>query len=93
MVVRMGRIIAGYNIMPEGTDVDLNKIVETLPALMPAGVKITETAIEPFAFGLMKIKAGFDIDDSDENIGSKLEDVLRSIEGVSDIECIASTVL
>mgnify|MGYP004444201025 CR=1 len=89
----MGRIIAAYNLMPEGTDVDLQAIIDTLPSIVPAGVSITETSIKPLAFGLMKIEVGFDIDDSDENVGSKLEDVLRGIAGISDIECFMSTVL
>ncbi len=89
----MGQIVAGYDLMPEGTDVDLNGIIAKLPTIIPAGIQITETSINPVAFGLMKITAGFVIDDSDEEIGSKLESALRGIPGIAEIECVASTVL
>ncbi len=89
----MGQIVAGYDLMPEGTDVDLQAIIDKLADLIPAGIQITETSINPVAFGLMKITAGFVLDDADENIGSKLEEALRGIPGIAEIECVASTVL
>lgn len=79
--------------MPESTEIDLNKIIELLPTIVPAGVKVIETKIAPVAFGLMKINVGFLIEDSDESIGSKLEDALRNIEGIENVECVSNTVL
>ena len=89
----MGEIVAGYDLMPESTDINLDAIIETLPGGLPAGVKLLETKIEPVAFGLMKINAGFLIDDSDEEAGSKLESALQSIEGIENVECVSSTVI
>ena len=79
--------------MPESTDIDLKKIVEKLPSIVPAGVKLIESKILPVAFGLMKINAGFVIDDSDETIGSKLEDALRGLAGIENVECTSSTLI
>jgi len=45
------------------------------------------------AFGLKKVVAGFVIDDSDDSIGGKLEDALRSIPGVENVECISTALL
>lgn len=90
----MGQIVVGYDLMPESTDIDLNAIIADLPKIVPAGIKITETEIRPVAFGLMKINAGFLIeDDSDPEIGGKLEATLAGIAGIDNIECTASTVL
>jgi len=89
----MGKIAASYDIMPESTDVPLDSVVEALKTKIPAGVSIIDTKIEPVAFGLKKVVAGFVIDDSDEMIGSKLEDAIRSIPGVENIECTSSAVL
>ncbi|MDR0523322.1 MAG: translation elongation factor EF-1beta [Candidatus Methanoplasma sp.] len=89
----MGRIIAAYDLMPESTDVDLESIASSLGGLIPAGVKLIEAKILPVAFGLMKINAGFDIDDSDEGIGGDLEKALSSIDGIENVECVSSTVL
>lgn len=88
----MGQIVAGYDLMPESTEIDLDKVIETLPSVLPEGVKLLETKIAPVAFGLMKVNAGFLIDDSDEEVGSKLENALRSITGIENVECVSSTV-
>ncbi|MBR2255191.1 MAG: translation elongation factor EF-1beta [Candidatus Methanomethylophilaceae archaeon] len=89
----MGQIVAAYDLMPESTDIDLDGVIASLPGILPAGVKLLETKILPVAFGLMKVNAGFQIDDSDEEVGSKLEEALRGIAGIDNIECTSSTVL
>ena len=87
----MGQIVAGYDLMPESTEVDLEGVIAKIPNVLPAGVKITETSIEPVAFGLMKVCVGFDINDEDEEVGTKLENALASIEGIENVECTSST--
>ncbi len=79
--------------MPENAEIDLEQVIALLPGIMPEGVEVIETKIAPVAFGLMKVTAGFLIDDSDESIGSKLEEVLLAIEGIDNVECISSTVI
>jgi elongation factor 1-beta len=39
------------------------------------------------------VNAGFLIDDSDEEVGGKLEEALSSIEGIENIECVSNTVV
>lgn len=87
----MAQIVAGYDIFPTGADVDVKTIEDAVKGILPDGVKITESSIKPVAFGLMKVSIGLLIDDSDENIGSKIEDSLRSIENVENIECTSMT--
>ncbi len=89
----MGQIAAAYDIMPESTDIDLDAVVAKLADVIPEGVKIIETEIKPVAFGLMKVYAGFLIDDTDEEIGGKLENGLRSIPGIENVECVSQTVV
>ena len=87
----MPEIVAGYDIFPTGTEVDMDAIAKAIAGVLPGGVSITESSIKPVAFGLMKVSVGFLIDDSDENIGSKLEDGLRSIADVENVECVSMT--
>ena len=89
----MGKIAATYDLMPESTDVNLESVIGSMKNVVPSGVEIIETKIEPVAFGLKKVVAFFVIDDTDEAIGSKLEDALRNIEGVENIECTSSALL
>ncbi len=89
----MGQIAAAYDLMPESTEVDLDNVISKLSGVLPAGVQLLETKILPVAFGLMKVNAGFLIDDTDEEVGGKLEQALQSIEGIENIECVANTVV
>lgn len=89
----MGQIVASYDLMPEGTEIDLNAVITKIPAVIPSGVKLLETKIVPVAFGLQKVVAGFLIDDTSGSVGGDLEDGLRSIPGIENVECITSTVL
>jgi elongation factor 1-beta len=84
-------IAAAYELFPTDADVDMGAIAKAIPGVIPAGVQITETDIRPVAFGLKKVFVGFTIDDSDETVGTKLEDGLRSIPNVENVECVAST--
>ncbi len=89
----MGQIAAGYDLMPESTDVDLDAIVANLGNVIPEGVEIIETHIQPVAFGLMKINVGFIINDENESVGGDLENALMAIEGIENVECVSNTVL
>ena len=91
----MGQIYAVYELFPESTDVDLQGVIAKVPQVIPAAVKFNDadTKIAPVAFGLEKVVVAFIIDDSYETAGSKLEDALRNIEGIDNVECTQNTVL
>ena len=89
----MGQIAAAYDLMPESTEVNLDDVVAKIGGVIPEGVKIIEHEIKPVAFGLMKVYVGFLIDDSDEEVGGKLENALRSIDGIENVECVSNTVV
>lgn len=87
----MAQIVAGYDIFPTGADVNMKTLENAVKGVLPEGVSITESSIKPVAFGLMKVSIGLLIDDSCESIGSKIEDSLRSIANVENIECTSMT--
>ncbi|MFT0898841.1 translation elongation factor EF-1beta [Candidatus Methanoprimaticola sp. MG2] len=89
----MGQIAAKYDLMPESTEVSLDDVIAKLPSIVPAGVQVVETSVLPVAFGLMKVHVGFLIDDSDEEVGSKLESALHAIEGIENVECVDTSVI
>jgi len=90
---KMGRIAATYDLMPESTDVPLDDVVKTVKDVLPAGIELLETKIEPVAFGLKKVVIGVIIDDSKEGIGNALDEALQSIPGIENTECTSSTLL
>ena len=89
----MGQIASTYDLMPESTEVDLNGVIEALQKAVPAGVEVKETSIKSVAFGLEKVVAFLIIDDTDEEIGGKLEAALQSIPGIGEVANVDSTVL
>ena len=38
----MGQMFAGYDLMPESTEIDLDRVIALLPGIMPEGVEVIE---------------------------------------------------
>lgn len=89
----MSDIVSTYDLMPESADIDIESIVGQVANVLPEGVKLLETKVEPIAFGLKKVVVGVQIDDSIENVSNDLDDALAGIDGVENVECTSSTVL
>ena len=87
----MAKIVAGYDIYPTDSEVDMDGIITAIPEAMPEGIRILETEIKPVAFGLKKVFAGFMIESEDEDIGTRLEEGLRAIKDVENVECVTTS--
>ncbi|PXF58906.1 MAG: elongation factor 1-beta [Candidatus Methanogaster sp.] len=80
----MGEVVAVIKIMPNGVDVDLEKLKEDLAAVMPAGIDLNEIAEEPIAFGLVALMATVVVGD----VEGGTESVENAFAGVSGVESV-----
>jgi elongation factor 1-beta len=81
----MARLVARIKILPADADTNLDSVIEGLKKSVPAGMEIKAHAKEPIAFGLHALVGDFMLDDAEGQM-DKLEDAIKGVSGVGEIE-------
>ncbi len=81
----MTRLVARIRIMPADAESNLDNVVNSMKSSMPEGMEMKSHAIEPIAFGLKAVVGDFVLEDAEGQM-DKLEDSIKNIEGVGEIE-------
>jgi elongation factor 1-beta len=71
--------------MPADAESNLDSVLQSIKKSMPQGMEMKGHAIEPIAFGLKAIIGDFLLEDAEGQM-DKLEESIKSVEGVGEIE-------
>jgi elongation factor 1-beta len=81
----MARLVVRIRILPAEADSNLEIVSESIKQSLPPGMELKSSSMEPIAFGLKAIVGDFLLDDAEGQM-DKLEESIKSVEGVGEIE-------
>jgi elongation factor 1-beta len=81
----MARLVVRIRILPAEAESNLENVVESIKKSLPTGMEMKSSSMEPIAFGLKAILGDFLLDEAEGQM-DKLEESIKSIEGVGQIE-------
>jgi len=81
----MARLVARIRILPAEAESNLDSVVQSIKSSIPQGMEMKGHALEPIAFGLKAIVGDFLLEDAEGQM-DKLEDMIKNVEGVGEID-------
>ncbi|MBS7650660.1 MAG: elongation factor 1-beta [Candidatus Bathyarchaeia archaeon] len=87
----MGRVMASIRIFPSDPSCDLSGLRSEIVNRLPKDVSVLGFREDPIAFGLVALIVNLTMPENVDGVMDGVEEVLRSIEGVSEIQVLALT--
>ena len=82
----MVKVLVVTKVYPDSVERDLNDLLEKIKEKLPEGYEVANVEKIPVAFGLNLLKLYITMPEETEGGTSKLEELLKEVEGVSEVE-------
>ena len=82
----MARVAVILRVLPSSIDLNLDELKAKIEGSLPEGYKIESSGVEPIAFGLKALKLVVSMPEETEGGTEALEQVLRSMPEVDEVE-------
>jgi elongation factor 1-beta len=82
----MAKVLASIKIFPSDANIDLDGLKAKIQASLPAGSTVQRFEEEPIAFGLVALIAHVLLPEDVEGKMDEVEEAIRSVEVVSEIQ-------
>ncbi len=87
-MILMAKIVASIKIFPEDIIISKDELKEAVGKALPEGTSLYRVDEEPIAFGLVALIAHVILPETGGDELGKIEDILRRVKGVSEVETI-----
>lgn len=84
----MARVLASIKIFPNDANINLNELKAKIQSSLPSGSTVQKFEEEPVAFGLVALIAYVVMPEDAAGQMDQVEDAIRSIEQVSQLEVL-----
>lgn len=84
----MARVLASIKIFPNDANLDLNVLKTRVEKALPAGSTVQKFEEEPIAFGLVALIAHVVLPEDAGGQMDQVEEAIRSVESVSEIQVL-----
>ena len=84
----MARVLTSIKVFPNDANIDLDGLKAKIQSSLPAGSTVQKFEEEPVAFGLVALIAYIVLPEDAAGQMDRVEDALRSIDQVSQIEVL-----
>ncbi len=82
----MAKVLVSIKVYPKDAETDRKQVIDKIRTVLPNDYEIVRTAEEPIAFGYVALKVHIAIPEETEGGTDKLEQLLKEVDDIDDIE-------
>lgn len=84
----MGKVFVSMKVFPSDITMDLNELKEKIKQSLPKSASMRKIEEEPIAYGLVALILHILIPEEESGVMDSLEDRIKGIDGVSQVETL-----